>query len=1036
MQRGRGASIVPPGLVSAIQLTERLLNDAGGWQAMKAARALHEAGRVLEAAWDPPLLRGRVREGETEFRAGLTINSARDVTNLCTCRTSRQHGMICAHSLAAGLECLRPRRRVENSPNTTLPETRSAAGEPSTLITKNGIRLSIESGVEIAVALVLTPNLAAAILNGNVTVVPEVLLPERVPLASLAPGKTYRCSRQDFRLLEQLIRDADGQLPSALSLAPDGLARLLPLLVDHPRITLGRGLAVAVRGEPRRLRLLVTRDPSGGLRLRAVVPPNNHLLAASGQAWLFELPNTLIPLPPGLPGAYETLLDDEVVIPESGVAAFHAREAPLLRNFFDFELPALPAHAESDEPLEFHLKLEGSLNHLDAELEAVAGNRRTRITAPGYCPRQRAETAALERLTKCGFERSNAGSAWKLKGEPRILLFFARDLPQLERDWKVSIGSRFEHVTRDLTRTAPQLNIRASGENWFDVGIEFSAGGSERIAASEIRRLLRSGQNAVRLRNGKRAVIHEGLLDEFEQVLRDCNPDQRQPGLYRFDQRDAAYLSSLRETVGAQFSGPDLFAPETLSGDRAAGAGSRRFESILRDYQKQGVAWLNVLARKKWSGILADEMGLGKTVQTLAFLSQLEGTSLVVCPSSLVINWQREADRFAPELRAHAVTGPDRARHVSSRARLLITSYALLRRDVDAYRGREFAVVVLDEAQHIKNPDSQAAQAAFGLRGRHRMALTGTPIENSVRDIWSIMNFLMPGYLGSRAEFKERYEQPIANEPGGAAHGRLVRRLRPFVLRRTKREVAKELPEKIRQVLFCELNGAQRSVYGSLLTAAQGVIAEAGRENPGAQRLAALTALLRLRQACLDLRLLGLSDDSGPEVPSAKLELLCELLDEALADGHRVLVFSQFAQMLGLIRAELAAREIGCGYLDGSTRDRQSQIDQFQQGHTPVFLISLKAGGVGLNLTAADTVIHFDPWWNPAVEDQATDRAHRIGQERVVTVYQLIARGTVEEKILALQTRKRQIGDLTVESDQPLMTGLQMDDLRDLVAEG
>lgn len=1020
--------------VSAIQLTERLLNDAGGWQAMKAARALHGAGRVVEAAWDPPLLTGRVREGETEFRAGLAIKSARDVSNLCTCRASRQHGMICAHSLAAGLECLQPHRRAEVAQNAALTAARSSTGEPSILTTEKGIKFSMESGEHLELALVLTPNLAGALKTGRVTLVPEVLLPRRAPLAGLPPGKTYRCSLADFRLLQEFIGHSQGQLPNAVSLSSEDLARLLPLLVNHPRITLGRGLSVSVHGEPRRLRLSVTQNVSGELRLRLAVPPDAHLLAGSGHAWLFEPPNTFVPLPHGLPAAYEVLLRDEITIPESGLASFAAREAALLRNFFDFELPQMPARAESAESVEFHLRIEGSLNHLDAELDAVASDRRSRITAPGYVPSQPAESAALGRLSRCGFEPSRTGGGWKLTGEPRILLFFARDLPQFQRDWKVSIGSRFDHVTRDLVRVEPQLNVRGSGENWFEVGVEFSVGGSERIAASEIRRLLRSGQNALRLGSGKRAVVHEGLLDEFEQVLRDCNPEQRQPGVYRFDQRDAAYVESLHETIGAHFSGTELFSREQPgAGEQLAAAQLGRFEAILRDYQKHGVAWLNFLARKGWGGILADEMGLGKTVQTLAFLSQLEGQSLVVCPSSLVINWQREADRFAPELRAQAVTGPDRARPASSGARLLITSYALLRRDSMAYRGREFAAVILDEAQHIKNPDSQAAQAAFGLRGGHRVALTGTPIENSVRDIWSVMNFLMPGYLGSRSDFKERFENPVASDPGGPEHGRLVRRLRPFVLRRTKREVAKELPDKIRQVVLCELDGSQRSVYSELLIGAQAVIAELSRDQPGRQRMAALTALLRLRQACLDLRLLGL--EQGAEPASAKLELLGELLEEALADGHRVLVFSQFAQMLGLIRAELQAREIACCYLDGSTRDRQSQIDQFQEGNTPVFLISLKAGGLGLNLTAADTVIHFDPWWNPAVEDQATDRAHRIGQKRVVTVYQLIARGTVEEKILALQARKRQIGDLTVESDQPMMTGLGTDDLRELVAD-
>ncbi|MEI9893112.1 MAG: DEAD/DEAH box helicase [Chthoniobacter sp.] len=392
--------------------------------------------------------------------------------------------------------------------------------------------------------------------------------------------------------------------------------------------------------------------------------------------------------------------------------------------------------------------------------------------------------------------------------------------------------------------------------------------------------------------------------------------------------------------------------------------------------------------------------------------------------------------RFTPERKVLVIAGEGRGKLFGpalEEAELVVTSYPLLRRDIERYRDWEFDAAILDEAQHIKNPDSQNAQAACALRAKFRFLLTGTPIENSLRDLWSLMHFLMPGYLGSAKDFRERYEREIQNDPLGGAAKRLLQRIRPFVLRRTKRVVATELPEKIEQVSYCELTPQQKDVYAELVKTTRRTLSDlAGAKDQGKARITMLTALLRLRQACCDLRLLG-QEGIEQEQASAKIELLRELLAEAVDGGHRVLIFSQFVSMLTLLREALTADEIPYCYLDGSTKDRAAEVDRFQTGEVPAFLISLKAGGVGLNLTAADTVIHFDPWWNPAVEMQATDRAHRIGQQKVVTAYKLIARDTVEEKILALQQKKRALVDATIESEQPLMDGLSLDEIQEML---
>ncbi len=1020
-----------------IELTERLLSDAGGWQALKHARSLHEMGRVLEATYAPPMLQGRVRVGDAELRSGLRILSKSNIENLCVCRASRQHGTICEHALAVGLAILKPHTAAAPS------EPFAVAPPPAKPVLKP-IFSSEGEGAPLELFVILAPNFAAMWERNSVTLGAEVAVAgKRILLSALDRTRDYRATPEDVRAIEKLRELAGGELPGMAMLTRAQFTDFLGSLAGHPRVTFGKSTAVKVEAEGLRPRLAIDRGADGSATLRAELRSDGKLLAGGTRTW-FLRGETFTPVAPGLPAAYGDLLVREITIPAEGATQFLARELPALSAFFEID-PALVAAPRSfveaaREASAFSLKLEGSLNFLAAELTCRRGEKHIAIGGAGYRAGQPDEAAALERLRRAGFAGPDAKGQLMLKGEPAILAFFARDLPRLERDWTVTIGERFQHVTRDVERIAPRLEIRSSGERWFDLNVELATPAGERFSAAEIQRLLQSGRGSVRLKSGKTAVFDPGLLDEFQHVLNDCNPQQRQPGQYRIDRQHAAYLESAASESGMTIeSTPEwrswATAPRQLERLTAIPLGD--LEDVLRPYQKQGVYWLNFLCQNGWGGILADEMGLGKTVQMLAFLRSLRGRTLVVCPSSLIYNWQREAARFTPELKVLALAGAKRHELFSqiASANLIITSYPLLRRDADKYRGLEFDAMVLDEAQHIKNPESQNAQSAQTIEARNRFVLTGTPVENSVRDIWSIMNFLMPGYLGSRGDFKERFEQAIAAAPGGAEQRRLVQRLKPFILRRLKKTVAPELPDKIEQVAYCELTGAQAETYKKLLESTRRQVSElASTKDQNKARMLMLTALLRLRQACCDLRLLGLPD-VDPAEASAKLELLEELLQEALDGGHRVIVFSQFVSMLHLIRDQLTAAETPFCYLDGSTKDRAAVVDRFQTGEVPVFLMSLKAGGVGLNLTAADTVIHFDPWWNPAVEMQATDRAHRIGQKSVVTAYKLIARGTVEEKILALQSRKRDIVNATIESEQPLMDGLTTADIEALICE-
>jgi superfamily II DNA or RNA helicase len=437
-------------------------------------------------------------------------------------------------------------------------------------------------------------------------------------------------------------------------------------------------------------------------------------------------------------------------------------------------------------------------------------------------------------------------------------------------------------------------------------------------------------------------------------------------------------------------------------------------QATLRPYQQQGLNWLQFLREHGLAGILADDMGLGKTLQTLAHIQiekdagRLTHPALIIAPVSLMGNWRREAERFCPELRALVLHGKERhdAAHAMGQHDIVIAPYSLLQRDKERWLEAQWHIVVLDEAQNIKNASTHAAQVVGQLQTRHRLCLSGTPIENHLGEIWSLFHFLMPGFLGSQARFKELFRTPIEKQGDPERLHQLRARITPFMLRRTKALVASELPPKVETIERVELSGKQADLYETIRLGMEKTVREAlTTKGLAKSQITILDALMKLRQVCCDPRLVKLAAAQKVKT-SAKLEQLMEQLPEMVAEGRRMLLFSQFTSMLTLIEAELKQRAIPWVKLTGQSQNRDALIAQFTSGAVPLFLISLKAGGVGLNLPQADTVIHYDPWWNPAVENQATDRAHRIGQTHTVFVYKLVARGTIEERILALQERK------------------------------
>ena len=481
---------------------------------------------------------------------------------------------------------------------------------------------------------------------------------------------------------------------------------------------------------------------------------------------------------------------------------------------------------------------------------------------------------------------------------------------------------------------------------------------------------------------------------------------------------------SLRQMV-SQLAGrsalPEVATPEGLMAE-------------LRPYQQQGLVWLQFLRANGLAGILADDMGLGKTVQTLAHIlvekqaGRLDLPVLIIAPVSLMGNWRKEAGRFTPGLRALVLHGKDRHELVADMAShdIVIAPYSLLQRDRARWQAQSWHLVVLDEAQNIKNANSHAAQVVGELNTRHRLCLSGTPMENHLGELWSLFHFLMPGFLGSQARFKALYRTPIEKHGDNERADQLRRRVTPFMLRRHKSDVATDLPEKQVAISSVELGDSQADLYETIRLTTEKTVRDAlSNKGLAKSQIQILDALLKLRQVCCDPRLVPLA--AAKKIKhSAKLELLMELLPELLAEGRKVLLFSQFTSMLSLIEEELEKRAMRWVKLTGQSQKRDAIIERFTSGEVPLFLISLKAGGVGLNLTQADTVIHYDPWWNPAAETQATDRAHRIGQTQQVMVYKLVAQGTIEERILALQERKAALAESMYSGSaarkQPLFT--------------
>jgi SNF2 family DNA or RNA helicase len=631
------------------------------------------------------------------------------------------------------------------------------------------------------------------------------------------------------------------------------------------------------------------------------------------------------------------------------------------------------------------------------------------------------------------------GEPWMLSDPDAWLHFMAEVVPKLRAaGWYIETGEDFRYKLVEADEEW-QATVEATGNDWFKLGLSLTVDGREVRLLPLLTQLLAdephlfTAEGIKSLHKDARVMFRldsERVLSvPFDRVRHILGTlvelYQHDPGsqTLTLSRLDAARLAELENSAPLRWLGGEELLKlgrrlNDFAGMRAVEP-PEGFAAVLRPYQQQGLDWLQFLREYELAGILADDMGLGKTIQTLAHLlvekqtGRADRPSLVIAPTSLMHNWKAEAARFAPDLRVLILQGAARKKDFERLTDydVVLTTYPLLSRDKEVLLENEYHLLILDEAQNIKNPKAQATVIARRIKARHRLCLTGTPMENHLGEMWSLFNFLMPGLLGDQRQFTRLYRTPIEKQSDGERRRALSRRIAPFLLRRSKEMVAAELPPKTEILRTVELAGGQRDLYETIrLAMHEKVRQEVTAKGLARSHIVILDALLKLRQVCCDPRLVKL-DHAKRVTDSAKLDLLLTIVPELLEEGRRILLFSQFTSMLSLIEEELHKRKIAYALLTGDTQDRNGPIEAFQTGKVPLFLISLKAGGVGLNLTAADTVIHYDPWWNPAVENQATDRAHRIGQDKPVFVYKLIAAGSVEEKIVALQARKAALAE-------------------------
>ncbi len=1039
---------------------------------LENALTLQQENAVNQLSIDGNQVRAVVRAAGHQTFTRFKVLDDGSVLSDCPCPQSQHAGTICLHVVAAGLalaaktEDTRKERRLRIAARRE-QETKARTMPLSPLSGRCGS--DDPAKVNASVRLRLPSSWKADLASNRITLQCRIEIEgKRIHPTRMKPGRKLVFSTRDLDLLFILEDIAQTHTcPSTVICDQAQFSDLLDAITGKsvPIIDQPHSLTVSETPALSALQLQLEKHPPFQLVLRHTsIPQGSVLLSLAHYAWLMEN-HTLYPLETVLPPEWKEAYQAPVRIPPHRSLAFLRNTLPALQESFPVEdetgIPKEPVIIEGTPS--FAIQLKGGLDHLQILLLAtyagvhfqVNGQRPPKDDAvpnpqdpTQFIGRNQAQeqTAFIEFRNMFGALEED-GTCY-VSGQQAMLSVMTETIPKAkEKQWHIVKDSVFAVSCDKGSWIETEIHILPYKKpDVYRLELRYRDDAGNPISNDAVETALSFGQTMLELR-GQPFILDTHHVRSLQGALAECT--EYRSTIACITPIHAGFIAAL----AAHHPQLHIYAPPEWMHHAEQLRDRKHLPNIsfpeplgqqLRGYQKDGIRWLRFLDQNHYAGILADEMGLGKTVQALAWIAHLKRQTLqrqpamVVCPTSLLVNWGREVERFVPELSYCIVSGSKRRQLLQALEEydVVITSYALLRRDTDYYAHITFSAVILDEAQHIKNRTTQNAVAAKRLRAERRLVLTGTPIENSVTDLWSIMDFLMPGYLGTHNSFRIRFEQPVqhatANSEKALEHLRC--KLAPFMLRRLKSEVAAEMPPKVTRIATTPMLGPQQRLYQRLLSSyyeqISNLVDEQGFER---SRFSVFSALLRLRQCCCHPALLR-QIKGTEEMSSAKMDLFFELLDEAMDGGHRVLVFSQFVQMLHILRKALTNQNIPFAYLDGATRNRMQQVDQFNNNpDVPVFLVSLKAGGSGLNLTGANVVIHYDPWWNPAVEDQATDRTHRIGQTQTVYSIKLVTENSIEQKVIELQERKRQIINAAMGSTGGFAQHLTWDDVRDLL---
>jgi superfamily II DNA or RNA helicase len=994
-------------------LSTGVLVDMAGWPALREARKLYDAGAVKSVEWKKPYLTAELAVGPMKFALRLALRSTAFAENSCNCDTGRK-GFVCAHALAACLAAVHKKEEAEKAAKNPLAalDARRAEKErekehrpvvekptPTMLLSFN----VDANGKPVECRFVLPPNLAASAPRNMIVIKLELIAEgKRIAPERIFKGGSYKLDAQTLKALYFVEAWNHGKLAGLLQIKREQLRALIATLAPLPAFEWAAAPNRAIAWDGGRL-------PGVSELVDEPAPrPGNNAVAPDNAPSLSDAKT---------PAAIAVRRSSGVVTEGRSARMLEARQIKLPLHRI-----AIPVREKEEEDRISHMTVDGSPHFLA-------------IQTPSRDHPLYSRAHAL--LDENGFHLEPANSRWWLRDRHKVLNFLAEHGEELDRLFAPEYTDNYKTHMLAVKKAKIVANATHEKTGGFLLSLRVDAGP---LGEEDIRRALASRQYYV-VSGENIWLLPPTQLKRMAEAQSALSGLPGQPLVPKINRRlsnaqicDADdILNGLADEIETpqQWKGR-ISALKNISKLQAPPV-SKELDATLRGYQKIGAAWLWHLFKCDLGGVLADEMGLGKTIQAVALLTAVKSRgeanpSLVVCPAGLVENWMRECTKFGPELvikRHHGAVRLVSAADMSG-CDVVITSYQTLVRDSELFSPVPFATIIADEAQHIKNRRTQAAAALRSLRAKSRFVLTGTPVENSLDDLRSIFAFILPGYLARVPDGSKKEERSWFDD-------RHLKQAVPYILRRSKKLVAPELPDKIEQTVYCELSPAQLAVYNELKEQGQKAMFEMEMSGVSENKLRfeAFTRLLRLRQTCVDPRLVRPAMDAAD---SAKLRALEEILNEAIDGGHRLLVFSQFVEALKLIAAMLKEKELPYAYIDGSTPNRQKECDRFNEDDSiPVFLISLKAGGTGLNLTGADMVIHYDPWWNPAVEAQATDRAHRIGQTRTVTSLKLIATGTVEEKVLELQKTKALILAELLDESAAATSKISLADLRGLM---